>query len=107
MVNQQKHKNTQKSTSSEDAKGKKKGTKKERKNMNFFETLKNETEQEINSILEFDIKKSNVGGLFAGIEKLHKSIKGIDNRVSGFANDVSSKVVDYINTSVTNYKKNG
>ncbi|MFC1562672.1 hypothetical protein ACFL4Z_01320 [candidate division KSB1 bacterium] len=86
---------------------KKAGAKKEARNeFDFIEDIEDKIRNGIKRLSEINLKKLDIGALFVGIERLRKSITVIDTRVSNYVNDLSSKAVDMVNTSIKNFKKN-
>ena len=85
---------------------KKAGAKKEARNeYDFIEDIEDKIRNGIKRLSKINLKKLDVGALFVKSEQLRKTISVIDRRASSYANDISSKVVDFINKSVKNYKK--
>jgi len=71
----------------------------------FFEDIEDKIRNGIKRLSKINLKKLNVGALFVKSEQLRKTISVIDRRASSCANEISSKVVDFINKSVKNHKK--
>ena len=71
----------------------------------FIEDIEDKIRNGIKRLPNINLKKLDVGALFVKSEQLRKTISVIDRRASSCANDISSKVVDFINKSIKNYKK--
>jgi len=104
--NQQNQSNKDSSDFTKETQEKKKGAKEEYGNKHdFIEYIEDKIRSGIKRLSKINLKKLDVGALFVKSEQLRKTISVIDRRASNYANDISSKVVDFINESIKKYKK--